>query len=408
MLPLWSTIPFICILLAIALVPLSFPKFWESNKNKAILSGLISLPALMFLLMTEPLLLTHSLMEYFSFICLLGSLFIIAGGISITGDLKATPVVNTSYLLIGAVLANFIGTTGASMLLIRSLLVTNSERKSSTHVPLFFIIVVSNCGGLLTPLGDPPLFLGFLRGVPFFWTLKLFPVWLVSIGFLLTLFYLWDLWVYKHETKEELLHDAAHVKPLKIRGRMGFLFLAGVILAVFAETPIREGLMILMGVLSLAFGSRTARNNNRFSWHPIEEVAILFAGIFIAMTPSLEILHQRGASLGVSKPWEFFWMTGALSTFLDNAPTYLSFLSLGQSIPSGVTVAGVSEIVLKAISVGAVLMGANSYIGNGPNFMVKSISEHYGYKMPSFMGYVLRSTLILAPLYILITFLFFA
>ena len=170
MLPLWSTIPFICILLAIALVPLSFPKFWESNKNKAILSGLISLPALMFLLMTEPLLLTHSLMEYFSFICLLGSLFIIAGGISITGDLKATPVVNTSYLLIGAVLANFIGTTGASMLLIRSLLVTNSERKSSTHVPLFFIIVVSNCGGLLTPLGDPPLFLGFLRGVPFFWT----------------------------------------------------------------------------------------------------------------------------------------------------------------------------------------------------------------------------------------------
>lgn len=407
MFPLWSTIPFICILLAIAVVPLVLPKFWENNKNKAILAGIISFPALIFLLMTEPSLLTHSLMEYFSFICLLGSLFVIAGGISITGDLKATPVVNTSYLLMGAVLANFIGTTGASMLLIRSFLVTNSERKSSAHVPLFFIIVVSNCGGLLTPLGDPPLFLGFLRGVPFFWTLKLFPVWLVSIGFLLTLFYVWDLWVYKHESQEELLHDVAHVKPLRIRGKRGFLFLAGVILAVFAETPIREGLMILMGILSFVFGSKTARNNNRFSWHPIEEVAILFAGIFIAMAPALEILHQRGASLGVNKPWEFFWMTGALSSFLDNAPTYLSFLSLGQSMPSGVTVAGVSEIILKAISVGAVLMGANSYIGNGPNFMVKSISEHYGYKMPSFMGYVLRSTLILAPLYILVTFLFF-
>ncbi len=408
MFPIWSAIPFVLLLLAIAFIPLVFERFWSSNRNKAIVAALLFIPSLIILLEIEPKLLFHTMREYLSFICLLGSLFVISGGISITGDMKARPLTNVLFLLIGAVLANFIGTTGASMLLIRPLLATNSERRHVWHIPFFFILVVSNCGGLLTPLGDPPLFLGYLRGVPFFWTLKLLPVWLVSVGFLLALFYIFELSAYRKEAKKDLALDAAMAKPLNVQGRRGALFLAGVILAVFAATPIREGLMILMAVLSLIFGSKVARRNNRFNWHPIEEVAILFAGIFITMAPALAILHQIGPTLGVDKPWEFFWMTGSLSSFLDNAPTYLAFFTLAQSIDIGNSVAGVNAHILMAISVGAVLMGANTYIGNGPNFMVKSIADHYGVKMPSFFGYFFRALEVMVPLYLIITFLFFA
>lgn len=408
MFPIWSVIPFVLLLLAIAFVPLAFERFWSNNRNKAIVAALFSVPALIILFKIEPELLFHSMREYFSFVCLLGSLFVISGGISITGDLKARPLTNVLYLLIGAVLANFIGTTGASMLLIRSLLATNSERRHVWHIPFFFILVVSNCGGLLTPLGDPPLFLGYLRGVPFFWTLKLLPIWFVSVGFLLAVFYIFETIAYRKEAKKDIALDSAEVRPLKVHGRCGALFLAGVILAVFAEAPIREGLMILMTVLSLVFGSKAARRNNRFNWHPIEEVAILFAGIFITMAPALAILHQIGPSLGVDRPWEFFWMTGSLSGFLDNAPTYLTFFTLAQGIAgSGDTVAGVNAQILMAISAAAVLMGANTYIGNGPNFMVKSIADHHGVKMPSFFGYFFRALAVMAPLYLLITFLFF-
>lgn len=407
MFPIWSAVPFVLLLLAIAFIPLAFEKFWSNNRNKAIVAAILSVPALIILLKLEPKLLFHSMREYFSFICLLGSLFVISGGISITGDLKARPLTNLLYLLIGAVLANFIGTTGASMLLIRPLLATNSERRHVWHIPFFFILIVSNCGGLLTPIGDPPLFLGYLRGVPFFWTLKLLPIWLVSVGFLLALFYIFETVAYRKETKKDIALDAAMVKPLKVQGRRGALFLVGVIIAVFAATPIREGLMLLMAVLSLIFGSKAARRHNRFNWHPIEEVAILFAGIFITMAPALAILHQIGPSLGVDQPWEFFWMTGSLSSFLDNAPTYLTFFTLAQSINIGNSIAGVNEQILVAISAAAVLMGANTYIGNGPNFMVKSIADHYGVKMPSFFGYFFRALAVMVPLYLIITFLFF-
>ncbi|MBF0106241.1 MAG: sodium:proton antiporter [Deltaproteobacteria bacterium] len=406
--PLWSSLPFVVILLAIALIPLGFEQFWSSNRNKGIVAAVVSLPALVILVIIDPTVLLHTLTEYFSFICLLGSLFVISGGIAVTGDLKAHPSTNLLFLLIGAVIANIIGTTGASMLLIRPLLSTNSERRHVWHIPFFFILIVSNCGGLLTPIGDPPLFLGYLRGVPFFWTLKLAPVWLVSMGYLLGLFYVIERRAYHRETKTDIAYDERHISPLTIRGRTGFLFLAGVILSVFAPTPIREGLMILMAVLSLVFGSKTAREDNRFTWHPIEEVAILFAGIFITMAPALALLHQVGPSLGIDKPWEFFWVTGALSSFLDNAPTYLTFFTLGQTIDTGLKVAGVDPLILMAISAGAVLMGANSYIGNGPNFMVKSIADHYGFKMPSFFGYLVRALAVLMPLYILITVLFFS
>lgn len=361
---------------------------------------LLSLPVLFWFVKFDHLPLFHSLQDYFSFICLLGSLYVISGGISISGDLEATPKVNTIFLIVGAILANFIGTTGASMLMIRPFLKTNAERKKTNHLPVFFIFIVSNCGGLLTPLGDPPLFLGYLSGVPFFWTLKLFPFWLLMIGSLLLIFYIWDKFAYRHETRSDLNRDSTNIQPLSLLGWRNFLFLGGVLGAVFLHTPSRELVMLLMVVLSLALGNKKARSQNNFVWGPIIEVAVIFAGIFITMVPALIYLKQHAPEFGIVKPWHFFWLTGGLSSFLDNAPTYLTFYSLAQGI-------GISDAILKAISVGAVFMGANTYIGNGPNFMVKAIAEHSGFKTPSFFGYMLYSIGILLPLYLLIHMVFF-
>ncbi len=405
--PLWTPLPFALLLLSIAILPLAVSHFWESNRNKAIVAALLSLPVLFWLGKHEPLAILHTLEEYFSFICLLGSLFTISGGIAITGDLQATPRVNAAFLLIGAILANFIGTTGASMVLIRAFLKTNSERHCVKHLPVFFIFIVSNAGGLLTPLGDPPLFLGYLRGVPFFWTLKLFPIWCLMVGMVLAIFYVWDTLAYRKETVRDLKRDAAHIQPIRIQGWLNVGLLAGVILAVFTPTPYREALMILMAGLAHVFGSKGARHHNHFSWGPIIEVAVLFAGIFVTMVPALMLLEERAVAFGISKPWHFFWLAGSLSSFLDNAPTYLTFLSLAQGLHLPADIVGVPTAILTAISAGAVLMGANSYIGNGPNFMVKAIADHAGIKTPSFFGYMGYAALILCPLYVVITLVFF-
>ncbi len=407
MVPLWAALPFILLLLCIAILPLAANHFWESNRNKAIVATALSLPILFWLSSHEPSAILHTMEEYVSFICLLGSLFVISGGIAVSGDLRATPKVNITFLLLGAVLANFIGTTGASMVLIRPFLKTNSERRNIRHLPVFFIFIVSNCGGLLTPLGDPPLFLGYLRGVPFFWTLKLFPIWLVVISLLLIIFYFWDQRAYHHETKKDLHRDDTHIQPIRLQGWRNVLFLAGVLYAIFLPTPWRELLMIHMALLSIFFGSKTARHFNHFSWGPILEVAILFAGIFITMVPALMLLKERGPELGVSHPGQFFWLAGSLSSFLDNAPTYLTFLSLGQGLHLTPDVVGVPTILLKAISAGAVCMGANSYIGNGPNFMVKAIADHAGFKTPSFFAYMGYSAGILLPIFGLVHLIFF-
>lgn len=407
MTPLWAAIPFCLLLLAIAILPLAIPRFWESNRNKAIVALLLSLPVLAWLLPHEPEAIPHTLIEYFSFITLLASLFVISGGIAVTGDLEGTPRVNTIFLAIGGVLANLIGTTGASMVLIRPFLKTNSERKKTNHLPVFFIFVVSNCGGLLTPLGDPPLFLGYLRGVPFHWTLKLFPFWLLMIGLLLLIFYLWDRNAYRHETRKDLRLDRVKIQPIRLQGWRNLLFLGGVLYGVFLATPWREGLMIHMAILSLFLGSKTARQHNRFAWGPIVEVAVLFAGIFVTMVPALMLLKEAGPWSGISEPWQFFWLTGILSSFLDNAPTYLTFLSLAQGLGLPADVVGVSEAILKAISVGAVFMGANTYIGNGPNFMVKAIADHAGFRTPSFFGYMLYAFVVLFPLYGILHLIFF-
>ena len=413
--PLVAGLPFIILLLSIAILPLTAHRFWERNRNKAIITAVISLPILIYLLLFFRGELLHSMEEYFSFIVLLASLFIISGGIVITGDVEATPKINTAFLAIGSVVANLVGTTGASMLFIRPLLRTNSERKFVNHIPVFFIFLVSNIGGCLTPLADPPLFLGYLRGVPFTWTFSLVPEWLFANAFILGIFYIWDRRAYRKEAPEDIVHDITEAAPIDISGRLNILFMAGVVLAVAFQipAPYREIVMIALSLLSLAFTDRDLRVINRFTFHPISEVAILFAGIFITMVPLLKMLHDGGASLGVTKPWQFFWATGLLSSFLDNAPTYLTFFSLAQSVtsvmPPGLVdlVSGVHPDLLRAISCGAVFMGANTYIGNGPNFMVKAIAEEQGVKIPHFFGYMAYSTVILIPVFVIISLIFF-
>lgn len=400
--------PFILILLTIALGPLLFSHFWEKNSHKAIVIGLFTLPILAYLILKEPTALLHSVHDYFSFIIFLASLFIICGGISLEGDLEAKPLTNTLFLGIGAIIANIIGTTGASMLLIRPLLQTNQERRHIKHIPIFFIFIVSNIGGLLTPIGDPPLFMGYLKGVPFFWTLKLFPIWLLANGILLIVFFILDSFAHRKETKTDITRDRTEIQPLKLKGYFQCLLILGVVLGIFLPSPIREITMIILTLLSLRKDVKTIRQHNQFTFHPIIEVAILFAGIFIAMVPLLQILETRGNQLGITTPMSFYWFTGILSAVLDNTPTYLSFFSLAQGLHlPGADIVGIPTSILLAISAGAVLMGAVTYIGNGPNFMVKAIADERKIKMPSFFGYMIYSVGILIPLFIVISLLFF-
>jgi Na+/H+ antiporter NhaD/arsenite permease-like protein len=406
-LPLWSVVPFAGLLLSIALLPLRAPRFWGRPRGQALVAALWSAPAAVYLLWRAPHELLLSGKDYASFLILLAALFIISGGIVLRGDLRATPLVNTSFLLAGALLANVIGTTGASMLLIRPLLQTNSERQRTRHIPVFFIFAVSNIGGCLTPLGDPPLFMGFIKGVPFLWTLRLFPVWAVVMGGLILVFFVLDSVEYERETMRDLIRDRARVVPLHLKGGLNLAWVAGVVGGMFLPFPFREAALVVMASLSLATTKKSWRAENRFTYGPIMEVAILFAGIFVTMVPALLLLGARGGALGIEKPWQFFWLTGGLSSLLDNTPTYLTFFSLAQGLGLKGAVAGMPEAVLKAVSAGAVFMGANSYIGNGPNFMVKRISEHYRYRMPSFFGYMAYAAAVLVPLYVLATLIFF-
>lgn len=400
-------IPFAGLLLAIAVMPLAAPRFWESNLRKLAVAGVLSAPVLWLYGCHAPGVLVHSGLEYASFIVLLASLFVISGGVVLTGDIEATPRVNTMFLAAGALLASCIGTTGASMLLIRPLLATNRERRHVRHTVVFFIFLVANIGGCLTPLGDPPLFLGYLRGVPFLWTLRLAPAWLLTSGLLLTLYYFWDTRAHARETAADLARDRVHVIPLRLAGVRNLVLLAGVLLsAALLARPWRELTMLALGAMSLLWTSRALRRANHFSFHPILEVAALFAGVFVTMLPALDILRTRGVALGLHQPWHFFWATGALSSFLDNAPTYLVFFTLAQGLGLSAQVAGMPHSILAAISLGAVFMGANTYVSNGPNFMVRSIAEARGVRMPSFGGYMLYSTAILLPLFGLVTFVF--
>jgi Na+/H+ antiporter NhaD/arsenite permease-like protein len=447
--PLWSVIPFVLLLAAIAVLPLipATAHWWDRNRNRFLVAAALALLTLAYyaLLHRTPIeghwpahhivessedfvqwgfvravLANAILHEYIPFIVLLFSLFTISGGIRITGDLQAHPLVNVSFLAVGAVLASFIGTTGAAMLLIRVLLETNKERKHVVHTVVFFIFIVCNCGGCLLPIGDPPLFLGYLQGVPFLWTFVLWREWLFINGLLLVIYALLDeFWFYRHEKPADIRRDMTQLRRLQFSGwELNAPLLVGVVLAVALLDPskpvpgsewhpwlyLREVVQLGLVGISLWFGSEKLRHANRFNYHAIGEVAALFFGIFITMQSALQILAVRGDELGISTAAQFFWATGVLSSVLDNAPTYLVFFKTAQAMPAppGATlVAGVEEIRLIGISLGAVFMGAMTYIGNGPNFMVRAIAEKSGVRMPSFFGYMVYSCIILLPLFAL-------
>lgn len=425
-LPLYTILPFILILLSIAIIPLVNARWW--HHNFPMVSILIGLPVALGIAFLEWHWLYHTALEYISFIALLSSLYIISGGIVLTESLRVSSRVNTSILIIGTLLANLIGTTGASMLLIRPIIKLNRERKHKAHLIIFFIFIVGNIAGSLTPLGDPPLFLGFIKGIPFFWTFKLFPAWIFTNTILIGSFFIIDHYLLKHEKFTDRRIESSHVK---IFGKRNFLLLFGVIATVllYSKLPkemdqllkdlIQVGLMGTMALLSLKLTPSHYRKDNGFTWAPIKEVAILFAAIFATMIPALKILELRGSELGITTPHQFFWATGILSSFLDNAPTYLSFVSLGKSVTANlfstsnisvITLADglpIAEHLLYAISMGAVFMGAMTYIGNGPNFMIKSVAEESGIEMPSFFGYMFWSIIALVPIFILNTLIFF-
>lgn len=439
-----TVVPFALLLLSIAIFPLIHGHWWEDNRNKAIISLLLSLPVVLSLAMVwgneGVMVLGEELREYVSFIVLLAALFVISGGIYIQGSLSGTPLVNTIFLAIGAVLANIIGTTGASVFLIRPLLRANRPRQRKTHIVIFFIFVVSNCAGLLTAIGDPPLFLGFLKGVPFAWTLRMWPQWLFVNGILLLVFNLYDQMVFNREERERpgsQLEEVMEHEPFRMHGLHNFLFLGGVIAAVIASGyglgtggepwPFgwKEAAMAVLTIVAYLVTAEVNRTRNGFTFGPIIEVAVLFIGIFITMTPALQILNawgqgQRevlGMAFDLSRPWHFFWSTGMLSSFLDNAPTYLTFSATAAGLEHVPATGRFLAVLLEqgpdagrllvAISCGAVLMGANTYIGNGPNFMVKAIAEESGVKMPSFFHYMFYSGAVLLPIFLLVTFIFF-
>jgi len=427
-LPIWSVTPFVLMLLSIAIIPLVLPHLWEKNLNKGIMALIFGLPVIIYIATIHPSELFVTLKDYISFIILLGALYIIAGGIHIKGSLAGTPLINTVVLGIGAIIASFIGTTGASMLLIRPLIKANRHRHNKAHIIIFFIFIVSNCGGLLTPLGDPPLFMGFIKGVPFLWTLQLFPQWLFVNGLILIVFNFMDQYKFNKEdiaTPGALTEQVEPKHPLSIEGNRNFIFLAGIVATIFCsgyfkwQYGIKEAFMVLLTIFSLTVTKKRIYKENEFTFNPIIEVAVLFAGIFATMIPALLVLNQRGGELGLTKAWHFFWVSGGLSSFLDNTPTYLTFTATASGIlgiditqhaadyAGAMLSTGLGPIYLIAISCGAVFMGANTYIGNGPNFMVKAIAEESHIKMPSFFGYMLYSILILIPIFILTTFIFF-
>jgi Na+/H+ antiporter NhaD/arsenite permease-like protein len=341
--------------------------------------------------------------------------------------LAASPKINTTFLAIGAGIASFIGTTGASMLLIRPLLKTNSQRKYKIHTIVMFIFLVSNIGGTLLPIGDPPLFLGYLRGVPFTWTLGLWPMWATACGILLVVYFVWDTMLYRKESAKDHKLDEAHQQPLRLQGGVNFLWIGGIVATtalVDSSKPLigtdwtpfaycRELFMLFFVVLSLKTTPEVLHKANNFTYAAILEVAALFSGIFIAMQVPLAVLEASGKAITstMNEPWHFFWSTGTLSGFLDNAPTYVVFFKLSQSIPEGEMLAvnngSVPVSLLIAVSLGAVFMGAMTYIGNGPNFMVKAIAEQEGIEMPSFFGFMFKYSIpVLIPIFVLITFLF--
>jgi Na+/H+ antiporter NhaD/arsenite permease-like protein len=400
-------LPFAGMLLGIALLPLVVPRLWEHPAAPFALVFVCAAPVVIFAPgPNERQLLLGGVGEYVAFMALISVLYVLAGGIHISGHPRGTPGVNVAFLGIGAVAASLIGTTGASMLLIRPLLEANRERRIKTHIVIFFILIVSNSGGLLTPLGDPPLYLGYLNGVPFHFPLTLWPAWAIAVGFLLGALWLWDQYAYARESRDDL--DTARATAIRVEGKVNLLIAAGVIAcsASGVPSPWREAAYATSIGLSLLLTPRRVRAANTFHYGPLKEVALLFLGIFITMVPAVQALGRIAPSLPVNTPIGLFLMSGALSSVLDNAPTYLLFASLaaaraGHGTNLGALATHAPEL-LSAVSVGSVLMGANTYIGNGPNLLVKAVAESAGgarVRMPGFLAYAGLAIAILTPVY---------
>ena len=427
-------IPFAIMLLAIALMPLIMPRIWGKNINKLIFVLLLATPTAIVLTRAglETELLHQMLYEYIPFIVLLATLYVVTGGIHIHYSTTPTPIVNTAIMFIGYGLASIVGTTGAAMLLIRPLLEINRDRQHKVHTLLFFIAMVANCGGVLTPLGDPPLFLLYLRGAEFSWFQSLYPQWAFVGSVLLFVYFAMDSYIWK---RKEVIgvrprSENEEDEPIKVSlsGAVNLFYLSAIVLAVAfinpAEIPamkaedapwyikfLREIVLGAILLLSIATTREKVRKLNHFSWEPITEIAILFIGIFVTMTPALIFLNENATSLGITKPWQFFFSAGTLSSFLDNAPTAVAFHTVAAGLTNtegAAIVAGIPENILSAIALGSVLFGAMTYIGNGPNFMVKAVAENDGVRMPSFFGYIFKfSLVVLLPTYILTALIFF-
>ncbi len=442
----WLCIPFAGLLLCIAVLPLVKAEWWEKHQPHA-----VALWSLLFIIpytvkygaaASAETVLECVVNDYLTFIVLLFGLFCVSGNITLNGDLAGSPRVNTIFLLIGTLLSSCIGTTGASMLMVRPMIKMNSWRRHKAHIMIFFIFMISNMGGCLTPIGDPPLLMGFMRGVPFFWSMHLLPILLLNMAVLSVLFYFLDRCNYRKDIREGQKPDIR--KPgteIRLNGAHNILFMIMIVAAVilsgvlpglpaFADAQgnvrgihifgevrlsfpaiIEIAIILLAAFLSFKTTDAKIRTENHFTWGAIREVAVLFIGIFITMQPALMLLKALGPNLGISEPYQMFWATGLLSSCLDNTPTYLVFLTtagtLGFTEGLATTVGTISVKMLTAISCGAVFMGANTYIGNAPNFMVKSISDENGIRMPSFFGYILWSFACLIPVFLLDTLVFF-
>lgn len=405
-LPYWTALPFGALVLSMAALPVVAPRLWEKHLTQVALVIVCAVPVAVYSSqhgLGQQVL--HNAANFVTFITTLGALYCAAGGVFVSADFRATPAVNASFLLVGSVLANAIGTMGASLLLIRPLLRTNQQRKHVGHLVPFFILVVANAGGLLTPLGDPPLLVGFAEGVPFFWTLRLFPIWLLYVVWLVLCFYVVDRRAYARETAAALAHDEQEQQPLVLQGRRNIALLAAVVISAFFP-PLWRELALVAIALAAYFGTpRELHERNGFGLGPLLELALLFGGLFVCLVPVETQLAALAPSLPMRHAYQLFWGTGLLSALLDNAPTYAAFAALARGLSQGQPhlVAGMSPDMLAAISVGSVVMGATTYIGNGPNLVIKSIAERAGLRMPGFLGYAAFAFVSMLPAHLLVT-----
>jgi Na+/H+ antiporter NhaD/arsenite permease-like protein len=405
-LPKWTLVPFPALVLAIAVLPIVVPRAWERRSFQGFVVALCAVPILIHLLMSAKFdEVAAAARSYLSFVTTLGALYITAGGVQLVGDLEAKPATNVALVVVGAFLASFIGTTGASMLMIRPLLWTNRQREHRAHLVPFFIVSVANAGGLLTPLGDPPLLVGYIGGVPFFWTIRLFPAWLLYVGSAAVALYVVDRRAYARESPQALDVDRARAVPLALRGKRNVALLLAVVPAALLPTGLREVAMIAIAVGSLLITPRALHEDSGFSFAPITDVAIIFAGLFACLGPIERALDQAAPWLPLRRGWQLFWASGLLSSVLDNAPTYTAFAALarGASSPGTDLVAGISEFKLAAISIGSVVMGATTYIGNGPNLMVKAIAERARFPTPGFFRYAVFAFAVMCPAHAVMT-----